>query len=116
MMNQRNYAWGISLLMPFFVMVLGCQSPRSGNVGNMQTFSAPTAEALWIRQGEPISFEGDLWAPADGIEGLQDNEMYLLGKYREVFYFVEKVDVRPYNRLYTKFGRNQFRYFEKIKK
>ena len=72
-------------------------------------------EAEWIRNGEPIEFEEELWYPADSVEGFLDSEMMLVGTYRNVQFFIDKVDVRPYDRLYTKFSRNQFRFYEKRK-
>ena len=106
------------LLLLFLPAVfLGCAgSSRSGNVGNVFSYPVPSDEALWIRDGEPIEFEEDLWYPADGTEGFLDAEVELLGEYRGVQFFVDKTDVKPYNRLYTKFARNKFRYFEKNKK
>lgn len=89
----------------------GCSGPRS--LGPMQIYPAPSVEAEWIRGGTPIEFEGELWFPADGTENLLDTEVYVVGEYKGVQIFVAKEDVRPYNRLYTKFGRNKFRYFEK---
>lgn len=88
----------------------GCAT-QAGNTGNVVGFSTPAVEAQWIRDGEPIEFEGHLWYPADGIETLLDSEVYLVGEYRDVQVFVDKIDVRPYDRLYTKFGKNKFRYF-----
>lgn len=93
---------------------MGCGN-TTGNVGRMQNYAIANVEAAWIRKGEPIEFEKNQWYPADDIESLTDIEMYLLGEYRGVQFFVEKMDVRPYNRLYTKFGRNKFRFFEKKK-
>ncbi len=98
--------------MGLFFMV-GCQA-STGNVGRLQVYESTLVEPEWIRNGEPIVFEKSKWYPVDDVESLQDSEMILLGKYREVQFFVEKVDVRPYNRLYTKFGRNKFRVFEKL--
>ena len=73
-------------------------------------------EAEWIRNGEPIEFEDELWYPADSIEIFLDSEVSLIGEYQGVQFFIDKVDVRPFERLYTKFGRNKFRFFEKEKK
>jgi hypothetical protein len=92
-------------------VLLGCQA-TTGNVGQMQSYAFDTLEPQWIRNGEPLLFEGEKWYPTDGIENLLDNEVYPVGEYRGVKFFVEKVDIRPYNRLYTKFGKNKFRYFE----
>ncbi len=95
----------------FFV---GCQT-TGGNIGQLQSYPVTSIEAEWIRNGEPITFEEELWYPMDSVEGFLDAEMMLVGTYRDVQLFIDKVDVRPYDRLYTKFGRNQFRFFEKRK-
>jgi len=94
----------------------GCANTvASGNIGNLQSYSIPTVEAQWIRNGEPIDFEGALWYPADGIEVLRDSEVYLVAEYRGLQVFADRIDVRPYDRLYTKFGKNKFRYFKQRK-
>ena len=74
---------------------------------------ALNSEASWIRDGEPIVFEGESWVPQDDVENLFDSEVYYLGSYRDVNLYAEKTDVRPYNNLYTKFGKNRYRLFEK---
>lgn len=110
MKDRIKLIGGFAVLMS--MVVTGCMSSR-GNVGHVQSFIASDVEAGWIRNGEPIEFEGEWWYPQDGIESFLDSEMYLLGEYRGVQFFADKVDVRPYERLYTKFGRNKFRYFTK---
>ena len=92
----------------------GCSSSQ-GNIGQMQKYSTPVLEAEWIRNGEPLLFQGASWYPLDDIEVFQDFEMLFVGKYEGVDFFVEKSDVKPYSRLFTKFGANQFRPFEKQK-
>ena len=92
--------------------LMGCYT-SSGNEGSVQTYPPMAVEAKWIRNGEPVEFEGELWYPSDGIESLLDSEVYLLGEYRGIQIFVDKLDVRPYNRLYTKFSKNKFRYYKK---
>jgi hypothetical protein len=92
--------------------VLGCQTTASSRKVN-NNFPILSTEAQWIRDGLPIEFEGSLWYPADTIESLTDEEVYLLGTFKEVQFFIEKTDVRPFNRVYTKFSRNKFRYFKK---
>ena len=91
------------------VFLAGC------NTAQTKTEQAPVVglEASWIRNGDPMVFEGTSWYPQDDIEILFDNELYLLGEFQGVEFFVEKMDVRPYNRLYTKFGKNRYRSFEK---
>lgn len=103
----------ILFLMVFLTTVfVGCVSTSgNGNVGQIQSFPIPQVEAEWIRNGEPIEFEEGFWFPSDETESFLDSEMFLLGEYRGVQYFIEKQDVRPYNRLYTKFARNKYRAF-----
>ena len=105
-MNQR---FNNTVILVTFSIILfsGCQS-TGGNTGQMQSYSFPNLEAEWIRNGKPIEFEDKLWFPCDDVESLIDSEMYLLGEYKKVQFFAEKMDVRPLNRLYTKFGRNKF--------
>lgn len=102
-------------LVVFFILILplaGCQS-TTGNVGNVQSFPVLPVEPDWIRNGEPVLYEAESWFPADDVESLLDSEVLLLGDYRGTQIFADKVDVRPYERIYTKFGRNKFRYFTK---
>jgi len=96
------------------LLFAGCTDGRRiGNFGTMETYPLMSSEAEWIRNGEPIEFEGEFWYPKDGVDGLLDSEVFIIGEYRGVQYFVDKVDVRPYARLYTKFAKNKFRFFEK---
>ncbi len=94
------------------VLFSGCVSSNIQNGGQLDIYPTPTQEADWIRNGEPIQFDGKLWYPQDGVENLLDSEVFLLGEYRGVQFFVEKIDVKPYDRLYTKFSLNRFRYFQ----
>jgi hypothetical protein len=70
-------------------------------------------EADWIRSGEPVTFEGESWYPEDNVDILLDSEVYGVGEYRGILLFVDKVDVRPYHRLYTRFSKNKFRSFKR---
>ena len=100
----------------FYIFLTGCSIHRdggSGNEGQLQSFGFHMVEPAWIRNGEPIEFEGEMWFPQDGVDSLLDSEVIYLGEYRNVQYFIDKVDVRPYERLYTKFAKNKFRYFER---
>ena len=107
---NNNSAMLTAFLLFFFVA--GCQS-TGGNVGHVQSYSMTAIEAEWIRNGEPMEFEDELWYPVDDIESFLDSEVSVVGEYKGVQFFIDKVDVRPYERLYTKFGRNKFRLFEK---
>ena len=99
----------------FLILALlsGCSGVSHGNVGNMPNFKFDHKEAEWIRNGSPIEFEGELWFPQDSSDLLLDSEVYLLGEHEGVQFFSEKIDVKPFDRLYTKFGRNKFRIFKK---
>ena len=94
------------------ILIAGCKGGK-GNIGRLIAYHIPSQEAQWIRNGDPIEFEGELWYPADGIETLLDSEVYLMGEYKSVQFFTDKLDIRPYDRLYTKFDKNKFRYFLK---
>lgn len=76
-------------------------------------YSTAGIEADWIRNGQPLEFEKESWYPTDMVENLLNDEVYLMGEYRGVQIFVDKTDVRPFERLYTKFGKHKFRVFEK---
>lgn len=89
----------------------GCFS-SSGSDNGVTLYKAISPEPEWIRNGEPIEFEGELWYPRDTVDILTDSEVILLGKYRDIPFYLQAVDVRPYERLYTKFGTNKFRVFE----
>ena len=93
----------------FLLLGIGCAHFDSGKNSSLRY----SAEVDWIRNGEPIEFENELWFPVDDMEILLDSEVYKVAEYKQVEVFVEKKDVRPYNRLYTKFDKNQFRYFQK---
>ena len=89
---------------------LGC-SHIGHNTGNMPMFGIPEVEAEWIQNGEPIIFEGKEWYPMDRFYVLLDSELYFKKKYKDIPFFVQKIDVRPYQKIFTKFGRNKFRVF-----
>jgi len=110
-MNKMRRSLVSSICCSFLVFIFcGCQA-SVGNVGQLQSYTFDSMEPEWIRNGEMIEFEGEQWFPADGIENLLDNEVYAVGEHRGVKFFVEKTDVRPFGRLYTKFNKNKFRYF-----
>ncbi len=94
----------------FFCAACGTAS-MPAKAGNVKL--DPHAEPQWIRDGEPVTFEGEQWYPQDEVENLLDNETLEVGTFRNIPVFVEKIDVRPYNRLYTRFAPHKFRYFEK---
>jgi hypothetical protein len=83
------------------------------NVRSEGHYSFPKLEPQWIRDGNPIIFEEEAWYPQDDIDVFLDDEVYPLGEYQGVEFFIDKADVRPYDRLYTKFAENKFRVYEK---
>jgi len=99
----------VAMLLGSCFYFFGCVT--SGNAPSQYTNLAMEAE--WIRNGQPLEFEKEFWCPTDIVENLLDDEVYLMGEYRGVQIFVEKSDVRPFERLYTKFGKHKFRVFEK---
>lgn len=100
----------------FFIVglwLVGCAHKPADNEGQLQSYPIPLVEASWIRGGQPIEYDADEWYPVNDIEVLADAEVYQIGEYKGVQIFVDKLDVKPYHRLYTKFGKNKFRYFER---
>ena len=97
------------MLFLFASLVSGCLTTSPGNSGNVQSYSFPTVEPQWIRNGEPLEFKGEKWYPQDGTESFLDSEVSPLGERDGVYLYVDKLDVKPYNRIYTKFGKNKFR-------
>ena len=110
-MFSRN---NILIIMSFAIFVLtGCVC---SGVKPSEMYPAPQIEADWIRNAEPIEFENQLWFPVDDVENLLDQEMLLMGEYRNVKFFVEKEDIKPHARIYTKFGKHKYRVFERAQK
>lgn len=91
----------------------GCAHTSSQNEGQVQSYPVPDVEAGWIRDGKPIEFDGKMWYPVNDVEVLLDSEVYQVSVYKGIQVFVDKIDTKPYRRLYTKFGKHKFRYFEK---
>ena len=108
----QRFIQGKCLLGALILCAAGCAS-QPGNIGRMQSYPVKTIEAEWIRNGQPIDFEDELWFPVDDFETLMDSEVYQIGQFQGIEIFVEKIDVRPYDRIYTKFDVNKFRIFER---
>ncbi len=102
--------WGLPVVLFLIFVCAGCSLPsRTLDNANM---SAPAMEPEWIRNGEPIEIEDLSWYPTDEVERLMDNEVYQIGKYRDMAVFVERVDVKPFARVYTHFEKGRYRAFE----
>jgi hypothetical protein len=110
---MRRTAMNLGLSFLWVTLLTSCSSNVKGNVGLMPNYAIPQEEAAWIRNGEPILFEEEYWYPQDNYDVLLDSEVIPVGEYQGVQFFVGKIDVRPYDRLYSKFGKNKFRIFKK---
>lgn len=109
-MNKRGVVFLFLILT--MLWIVGCAGP--GHVRRKAPeYAYPEVEALWIRDGQPLEFNDELWYPERNVEVFRDEEVDLVGEYQGTPFFVEKIDIRPFQRLYTKFGRNKFRSFEK---
>ncbi len=108
---MRQFYLGMGLVAVLILAGGGC-SLSGGNEGTVSTYKIVNPEPDWIRNGEPLQFESELWYPRDSIDILLDSEVVAVGEYRGIQLFVQTVDVRPYNRIYSKFGKNKFRVFE----
>jgi hypothetical protein len=94
------------------LLVSGCVLTQGGPDRSF-TSSYPLTEPQWIRDGQPIDFEGALWYPTDNVEGILDTEVYQAGEFKGEQYYLDKTDVKPFDRLYTRFAKNRYRAFEK---
>jgi hypothetical protein len=92
---------------------VGCMHRSSDNEGQLQSYPSPVIEAEWIREGQPIVLGNQKWFSANDVEVLLDSEVYQIGEYKGVQVFVDKIDTKPYHRLYTKFAKNKFRFYER---
>ena len=112
MNNKRKLLW-VGLWFMFTIFFGGCASMNSGNNGQVQSYPPPVIEDGWIRNGEPIEYDGHKWYPANDYEVMEDPEVYQITEYRGVQVFVAKIATKPYDRIYTKFEKNKFRYYER---
>lgn len=112
MMKRVAYVFLLFGCLISAVLAAGCNGTMSAARGSSQ-YSFPVLESDWIRNGEPIIFENESWYPKDDVDILTDSEVYLLGEYNGVQFFAEKMDIRPYHRLYTKFSENKYRIYRK---
>ena len=96
------------------VFTAGCVNGRAGNNdGQIQSYLYPVVEPEWIRNGGPIEYGGQRWFPVNDVEVLMDSEVAVIGEYKGTQVFADKIDTKPYDRIYTKFAKNKFRYYER---
>jgi hypothetical protein len=112
-MNKRCRALIGGLWFLALGLECGCVHMSMDNAGQVQSYPVAAVEAGWIRNGEPIEFDTHKWYPVNDYEILQDSEVYQVGEHKGVQVFVEKIAIKPYGRIYTKFDKNKFRYFER---
>ena len=103
---------GLICLCVLIVPLAGCVTTTTAGDAELAQ-SRSLQEPEWIRNGEPIEFEGEVWYPTDELENLLASEVYLLGEFRGIQFFIDRADVKPFDRLYTHFGQNRYRAFEK---
>ena len=97
-MNKKTIALGLMLL------AAGCSTPAPVE-------KLPFSEPAWVREGEPIILENKSWYPLDVIENFTDDEVVRVGEYKSEPIYVERRDVKPYDRLYMKIDSLTFRAF-----
>jgi hypothetical protein len=105
----------ILLLLVIFcsLPLAGCALPQNGGAPSSTMLSSHLSEPAWIHNGEPIIFESETWFPIDEVENLLDSEIYEAGTYRDVIFYIERSDIRPFGRIYTYFAKNRYRAFER---
>ncbi|MBF0388271.1 MAG: hypothetical protein HQL20_10565 [Candidatus Omnitrophica bacterium] len=103
-------AWGLTMVL-LLCAGAGCAG-SSRALDNGVNSGAPLTEPDWIRNGEAIELENNIWFPTREVERFMDGEMFRIGNYRGVEVFIERTDIRPFARLYTRFDQGRYRAFE----
>ena len=62
--EHRALVWGLWLWAS--LVGSGCTRMSSDNNGQLQSYPFAAIEAVWIRNGEPIEFDGQKWYPVNG--------------------------------------------------
>jgi len=60
--------------------IAGCEEGVIKKKVRPKAYAIPQIEAKWIRDGEPIEFEGESWFPMDSVENFLDSEVYWMGE------------------------------------
>jgi hypothetical protein len=98
-MSRRN---AVSVMLALLACA-GCAAPRE---------KVP-AEPDWIREGQPLVYEGANWLPQRRSEVFAESDLEQVGEYRGVPFFAERADLKPYATLYTTLGPYEYRAFKK---
>lgn len=85
----------------------GCATNQSGAFN--KDFS--TREAGWVKEGKPIIFGSSSWYPTEYIENHLDAEMEYVDQFQNVPFYVERRQIKPFDRIYTKFDYHKYRLF-----
>ena len=106
-MKYRNF-WYIFSSLFLLGLLCGCSGPvpytRAGYLPK---------EPDWIKNGEPLVYENQNWYPTEDVENLKDDEVECIAEYKKIPFYAEKIQIKPFNRLYTRFGKNKYRQFSK---
>jgi hypothetical protein len=89
-------------------LILGCEVPTAYTRAQFAVNEPP-----WIREGQPIIYNNQNWYPSEEVENFTDGEMEYVATYNDAPFYVEKRQVKPFNRIYTKFGYHKYRIFLK---
>ncbi|MBU2540347.1 MAG: hypothetical protein KJ593_00425 [Candidatus Omnitrophica bacterium] len=104
MTNRIFILIGLMLLVIIFT---GCASGSWARIRGDYAIK----EADWIREGSPIIYESKSLYPTEHVENHLDREMEYVGEFQQVPFYVELRQIKPYNRLYTKFNYHKYRLF-----
>lgn len=110
---MKTCCWSYMAVMALVLMMglTGCHSVRSRS--NDALNAAQWVEPAWVRNAEPVEFEGQSWFPTDNVENLLEYEVYQAGVYRDRPFFIDRQDVRPFERIYIRFAPDKYRACEK---
>jgi len=109
---MKRHTWIYMMIMTAALgSMTGCQT--ASQRGEDALNAAAYAEPVWIRNAEPVEFEGASWFPTDEVENLLDDEVYQAGVYRDIPFFIDRMDVRPFERIYVRFAYHKYRACEK---
>lgn len=89
------------------VALSGCIAGSAGR----RNIDYAIKEAGWIKEGKPIIHDDKSWYATEYIENHLDNEMEYVGEFQSVPFYVERRQIKPYNRIYTKFDYHKYRVF-----
>ncbi|MEW6008659.1 MAG: hypothetical protein AB1629_03400 [Candidatus Omnitrophota bacterium] len=96
------------ILVLFLAIVLaGC----AGSYAARRNIDYAIKEAEWIKDGKPLIYDNKSWYATEFIENHLDNEMEYVGEFQNAPFYVERRQIKPYNRIYTKFDYHKYRLF-----